>query len=147
MRQGTFLPESTFSADSLTVSVQPPCAIACINSCAHAGSHTIVWTHENTTHIDRKGQRCSCGYCMCLTQVRRPEFLARDTKNKTKIPARHNPPPHPPPPQQQQQQQKEKKEKDKKIFDYLTEINVFGKLSFVVTFWMLLFFTHFLPLF
>ena len=26
-----FLPESTFSADSLTVSVQLPCAIACIN--------------------------------------------------------------------------------------------------------------------
>ena len=31
VRQGIFLPESTFSADSLTVSVQPPCAIACIN--------------------------------------------------------------------------------------------------------------------
>ena len=29
------LPESAFSADSLTVSVQPPCAIACINICAH----------------------------------------------------------------------------------------------------------------
>ena len=26
MRQGIFLPRSTFSADSLTVSVQPPCA-------------------------------------------------------------------------------------------------------------------------
>ena len=35
MRQGIFLPKSTFSADSLTVSVQPPCAVVCINICAH----------------------------------------------------------------------------------------------------------------
>ena len=31
VRQGTFLLESVSRADSLTVSVQPPCAIACIN--------------------------------------------------------------------------------------------------------------------
>ena len=30
-----FLPESASSADSLTVSLQPPCAIACTNVCAH----------------------------------------------------------------------------------------------------------------
>ena len=35
VRQGIFLPESTFSADFLTVSVHPPCAIACIYICAH----------------------------------------------------------------------------------------------------------------
>ena len=29
------LPESTFRADSVTVPVQPLCAIACINICAH----------------------------------------------------------------------------------------------------------------
>ena len=29
-----FLPESTFSADSLLLSVLPPCAIACFNICA-----------------------------------------------------------------------------------------------------------------
>ena len=34
MRRGTFLSESTSCADCLTVSVQPPCAIACINICA-----------------------------------------------------------------------------------------------------------------
>ena len=34
MRHGIFLPESTSGADSLPVSVQPPCAIACINICA-----------------------------------------------------------------------------------------------------------------
>ena len=33
--QGTFLPEPASSADSLMVSAQPPCAIACINICAH----------------------------------------------------------------------------------------------------------------
>ena len=52
MRQGIFLPESTFSADSLTGSVQLPCAIACINVRAHVKipntySHTTVQTHEN----------------------------------------------------------------------------------------------------
>ena len=42
---------------SLTVSVQSQCAIMCIGSLAmhmlkmpNTGSHTIVWTHENTTH-------------------------------------------------------------------------------------------------
>ena len=30
-----FLPESTFSANSLTCVHTPPCAIACINICAH----------------------------------------------------------------------------------------------------------------
>ena len=30
-----FLPEPTFSADSLTVSVEASCAVACINICAH----------------------------------------------------------------------------------------------------------------
>ena len=33
MWQGIFLPELTFSADSRTVSVQPPCAITCISIC------------------------------------------------------------------------------------------------------------------
>ena len=49
-----FLPESAFSADSLTVFVQPLCAITCINICVHVtnpiGSHTIVWTLKNTAH-------------------------------------------------------------------------------------------------
>ena len=35
VQQGIFLPEPTFSADSLTVSIQPSCATACINICAH----------------------------------------------------------------------------------------------------------------
>ena len=36
VRQGIFLPEPTFSADSLTVSVQSPCAIVCMNICVHS---------------------------------------------------------------------------------------------------------------
>ena len=49
-----FIPKSTFSADSLTVSVQPPCAIACILTFVRTlkipsiGSHTFVWTQGNT---------------------------------------------------------------------------------------------------
>ena len=35
-----FLPESTFGADSLLVSIQPPCAFACI------GSNTIFLKHK-----------------------------------------------------------------------------------------------------
>ena len=60
VRQIIFLPESASSADSLTVSVHPPCAIACITSVCtltipNAGSCTVVWTHKNTTHTDRNG--------------------------------------------------------------------------------------------
>ena len=35
VRQEIFLPESTFSEDFLTYVRTPPCAIACINICAH----------------------------------------------------------------------------------------------------------------
>ena len=35
VRLGIFLPESASSADSLTVSVQPACVVACINICVH----------------------------------------------------------------------------------------------------------------
>ena len=38
VRQGIFLPELTFSADSLAVSVQLPCAITRINICMHIKS-------------------------------------------------------------------------------------------------------------
>ena len=44
-----------FSSDYLTVSVLPPCAIACINTCAHVKNSkywqlcTIVWTQKSCT--------------------------------------------------------------------------------------------------
>ena len=57
-----FFSESTSSADSVTVSVQPSCAIAYVNNCAHVKSpeewqpyNTSVWTQENTTRSDRNG--------------------------------------------------------------------------------------------
>ena len=56
VRQGMFLPESAFSADSLTVSVQPPCAIACINICVHVKNpehwqpHHCLDTRQYCTH-------------------------------------------------------------------------------------------------
>ena len=52
--------ECAFSADSVTVSVQPPCATACINICVHVknpntDSKNVVRTQENTTDTDRNG--------------------------------------------------------------------------------------------
>ena len=35
VQQSIFLPESTFSADSLMGSIQPSCAVTCTNTCAH----------------------------------------------------------------------------------------------------------------
>ena len=39
-----FLPESTLSADSLTVSIQPQCAVTCINVHAHIKNQTLATT-------------------------------------------------------------------------------------------------------
>ena len=40
--------------DSLTVFMQTPRPIACINICArYIGGHSIVWTQENTAHTGR----------------------------------------------------------------------------------------------
>ena len=61
MREVIFLPELTSSADCIMVSIQLLCAITCINICVHVTNPkqwhgtAIVWTHENTTHIDRNG--------------------------------------------------------------------------------------------
>ena len=61
MRQGIFLPESTFSADTLTVSAYSTGVQARASTCVrtltipNTGSHIIVWTHENTPHTDRMG--------------------------------------------------------------------------------------------
>ena len=54
LQQGIFLPESAFSAVSLTAFAKPLCAVRCMNICVHItnpiGSHTIVWTLKNTAH-------------------------------------------------------------------------------------------------
>ena len=44
---------------ALNVSVQPPCAIACINMCADVKNprqwqpHAFAWAHKNTAHVSR----------------------------------------------------------------------------------------------
>ena len=62
VRQEMFLPQSTSSADSLTVPVQPPCAIARITICAHFKNPKHwqpciyipdVLTHEDTANTGR----------------------------------------------------------------------------------------------
>ena len=50
MRQGIVLPESTFGAVTLTVSVQPVCAIACINICAHVKDAVRLFGHMKILH-------------------------------------------------------------------------------------------------
>ena len=55
VRERIFLPESTVSADSLTVSVHPPIAIACIYICAHVKDPVVhvrvQWIMETLKHL------------------------------------------------------------------------------------------------
>ena len=118
LNERIFLPESIFSADSLTVFTQPPCAIARVSICTHvqqipnAGSRAIVGTHEVLLTLIGVGSvvlAAAVSY-----QVRRPEFPTRDKEEvlnyfgdaRTSPPSqlhphiahRHAPPnPHPPP--------------------------------------------------
>ena len=63
VRQGIFLLESTFSADSLMVFVQPPPPMLSHASTSvrtlkilNTSSYATVWTQENTAHTSRSGQ-------------------------------------------------------------------------------------------
>ena len=57
--------KSTFSADSLTVSVHPPCAVACISICAHVKDPVVrvrvrwIVATQNIPSIPYKRQGCS----------------------------------------------------------------------------------------
>ena len=87
---GTFLSGSASSADSLVrclYTVQSLCAVACINICAHiknnTGTHIIVLMHENTmyTLIGFLGISSTAHvWLLCFTEIRRPQFPARDKK-------------------------------------------------------------------
>ena len=61
VRQGIYLPESAFTADSLTVAAQPPRVQSHASTTvrtlkiSNTGSHTLLTEHENTTHTDRNG--------------------------------------------------------------------------------------------
>ena len=52
-----YFQEAASNADSLMVSVQAWYAVARINNktVPNTGSHTTVWTHENTAHTNRNG--------------------------------------------------------------------------------------------
>ena len=65
------------------VSVEAP--YACINICAHVnipntGSHSIVWTHESSTHSDMNRYIALLLRLLSLTRGRGPEFPTRDSE-------------------------------------------------------------------
>ena len=60
VRQGIFLPESTFSADCLTCVSTPPCAIACINICAHV-KNSVVYVRVRWIKETLKRPACIVG--------------------------------------------------------------------------------------
>ena len=84
--------EFASSADSLTVSVQPPCAMACLNICAHVNDpkHWQQYYHCSETlkyYTNSLEWVALLVRLLFLTQVRPPEFSARDkevleSKNK-----------------------------------------------------------------
>ena len=87
MQHGLFLPESTFSADSLTVSVQSPCAIAGINIGARVknpdtGSHvcTPLVGHTKILHtlLGIGGAALAAAVAIIDLGEADPKFPARD---------------------------------------------------------------------
>ena len=78
------LPESTFSADSLTVSVQPPCEIACIDMCPRVKTpkdwqpYRGLDTRKYCTHLEEWVALLL--RLLCLTRAKPHEFLARDNE-------------------------------------------------------------------
>ena len=55
-----FFSQSQLTAKTLTVFAQPPCAVTCVNICAHTDNPkhrkpTTVWAHRHATHTDRNG--------------------------------------------------------------------------------------------
>ena len=78
VRQAIFLPESTFSANSLSVSVHPPCAIACINIYAHdidpvvnvrVGWIMATQTYPARTISDKHNQLDDCGRSSAMSML------------------------------------------------------------------------------
>ena len=61
VRQEIFLPESTFSEDFLTYVRTPPCAIACINICAHV-KDSVVHVRIRWIMEAQKHQACTVGW-------------------------------------------------------------------------------------
>ena len=80
----SLLPESAVSADSLTVSVQPPCAIPCSNICVHVKNpqhwqSCRCWDTRSYSTRRLKWIALLLGQ-LCPTRVRPPEFSERDNQ-------------------------------------------------------------------
>ena len=72
--------ESTFNADSLMVSMQPPCAIACINSCVHI-KNPKHWQSYHCLNAWKFRTHCKEWVLLLLQLLRNPNFPAvRQTK-------------------------------------------------------------------
>ena len=95
MQQGIFLPESTFGADSLTVFVQPLCAITWLNICVQVknpqtlAATPFLHTQKYCTHWQE--WVALLFWLLCLAQVRWPKFpsgrngvLKKERKKKKK---------------------------------------------------------------
>ena len=79
---------SQFPVQTLLVSVQPPCAIACINSCAHV-KHPKHWQPYDMAYHCLGTWRCCThqeeqvvlfSWLLCPTKVRQPKFPTRDSE-------------------------------------------------------------------
>ena len=82
-----FLPESTCSADSLTVSAHPPCAVVYIYICAHVKDPVVLvrvrWTMETLKH-----PACTLGWVarLCRSWLSLGDFpWEKSHKNNTVV--------------------------------------------------------------
>ena len=69
VRQEVFLPQSTFSADSFTVSVQPYCAIACLSIRAHVRRSQVLTAIPLFGHTNIPHTLLHC-FCSCRKVTR-----------------------------------------------------------------------------
>ena len=80
-----FCPESAFSADSLTVSVQSPCVIACFSICAHDKNPKhwqplLLFAQTEILHTPIGMSRAAPVAAVPYPDTRRPEFPVMDNK-------------------------------------------------------------------
>ena len=71
MRPGIFLPESVSKADPITVSLQPQCAIARVNICAHVTNPKHWQTHHC---LDKRVGTAACAFILALHRHSQTNF-------------------------------------------------------------------------
>ena len=86
MRQRISFPESTFSADSLSVSVHPLCAIACFNICARDKGPVVhvrvrwimaTQTYPARTISDKNNQLHDCGRSSAMSMLLQHGYIRK----------------------------------------------------------------------